>query len=138
MPQSVAAPSSPDLIRALWVNPAPPGKEPASASTASGKPLSSPAGGEEKEVDPMLEPEDTTACDFLPHHYRIPRLCREQHPLGTGLIALGTAYAERELSAERSRHRWASTGGSAESHGPNSRHSCAESPRSSRHRPIHN
>jgi hypothetical protein len=67
MPQSVAAPSSPDLIRALWVNPAPPGKEPASASTAGGKPLSSPAGGEEKEVDPMLEPEDTTACDFLPH-----------------------------------------------------------------------
>jgi hypothetical protein len=71
-------------------------------------------------------------------HYRNPRLCRERDPLGTGLFALGTACAERELSAERSRHRWAGTGGSAESLGPNSRHSCGESPLSSRHRPIHN
>jgi hypothetical protein len=71
-------------------------------------------------------------------HYRNRGLCREPDPLGTGLYALGTACAERELSAERSRHRWAGTGGSAESHGPNSRHSCAESPLSSRHRPVHN
>jgi hypothetical protein len=70
-------------------------------------------------------------------HYRNPRLCREQDPLGTGLIALGTACAERELSAERSRHRWAGKGGFAESQGPNSRHSYAESPLSSRHRAIH-
>jgi hypothetical protein len=71
-------------------------------------------------------------------HYRNRGLCREPDPLGTGLYALGTACAERELSAERSRHRWAGIGGSAESHGPNSRHSCAESPLSSRHRPVHN
>jgi hypothetical protein len=51
-------------------------------------------------------------------HYRNRRLCREPDPLGTGLYALGTACAERELSAERSRHRWAGTGGSAQSHGP--------------------
>jgi hypothetical protein len=70
-------------------------------------------------------------------HYRKPRLCREPDPLGTRLIALGTACAERELSAERSRHRWAGKGGSAESQGPNSRHSCAESPLSSRHSAIH-
>jgi hypothetical protein len=50
------------------------------------------------------------------NHYRNPRLCREQDPLGIGLIALGTACAERELSAERSRHRWAGKDGSAESH----------------------
>jgi hypothetical protein len=70
-------------------------------------------------------------------HYRNPRLCREQNPLRTGLIALGTTCAKRELSAERSRHRWAGKGGSAVSQGPNSRHSCAESPLSSRHRAIH-
>jgi hypothetical protein len=70
-------------------------------------------------------------------HYRNPRLYRERDPLGTGLIALGTASAERELSAERSRHRWAGKGRSAVSHGPNTRQSCAESPLSSRHRAIH-
>jgi hypothetical protein len=69
-------------------------------------------------------------------HYRNPRLCRERDPLGTGLIALCTACAERELSAEGSRHRWAGRGRSVESQGPNSQHSCAESPLSSRHRPI--
>jgi hypothetical protein len=73
-----------------------------------------------------------------PVHYQNPGLYREQDPFGTGLIALGTACAERELSTERSRHRWAGIGGSAESHGPKSRHSCAKSPLSSRHRPIHN
>jgi hypothetical protein len=70
-------------------------------------------------------------------HYRNPRLCRERDPLGTGLIALSTACAERELSAERSRHRWAGKGRSAVSQGPNSRHSCVVSPLSSRHRAIH-
>jgi hypothetical protein len=79
-----------------------------------------------------------TAVGLAGTHYRNRPLCREPDPLGTGLYALGTACAERELSAERSRHRWAGTGGSAESHGPNSRHSCAESPFSSRHRPVHN
>jgi hypothetical protein len=77
-------------------------------------------------------------CTDLVTHYRNRGLCREPDPLGTGLFALGTACAERELSAERSRQRWAGTGGSAESHGPNSRHSCTEGPLSSRNRPIHN
>jgi hypothetical protein len=70
-------------------------------------------------------------------HYRNLWLCRERDPLGTGLNALGTACAKRELSAEPSRHRWAGKGRSAMSHGPNTRHSYVESPFNSRHRVIH-
>jgi hypothetical protein len=69
----------------------------------------------------------------LSHHYWNPRLCREEDPLGTGLYTLGTACAERQLSAKATRHSWAGKGPSIVSHRGNTQHRCAESPFNCRH-----
>jgi hypothetical protein len=60
-------------------------------------------------------------------HYRIGSLCREQHALGTGWFPLGTGSAERKLSAQGSRHRWAVKEPFAESHVRSTRYTCAGS-----------
>jgi hypothetical protein len=60
-------------------------------------------------------------------HYWIPRLCREHLTLGRGTIPLDRGCAERKLSAQRTRHRWAGEEPFAESHVRSTRYTCAES-----------
>jgi hypothetical protein len=77
-------------------------------------------------VGPIAKLQGINLC-WLNIHYRIRRLCREHLTLGRGTIPLGSGCAERELSAQRTRHRWAGEEPFAESHVRSTRYTCAES-----------
>jgi hypothetical protein len=79
-------------------------------------------------IPTIFIPRSTPPHNTHNDHYRNPWLCRERVALGTGRNTLGTACAERELSAKPTWHRWAGKWLFAESQSKYSRHKHAESP----------